>query len=160
MYPRFYGRGLPAFVDHAWGRGEAPGFRVRAALPCADVLVARDSLPSTPFPGAVLYIDHEAGLGPGRDAGRLDVVLEKYKVIYLGKQVNIKIARYKQVNIKENRTDKQTRWSTWGSWSRRRRRPAPPARARHARQAAASAPRSLSNNHDNNDKNYDNNDML
>ncbi|CAK0823014.1 unnamed protein product, partial [Prorocentrum cordatum] len=81
---RFYGRGLPDFVEHVWGGGALPGFCVRPALPCADVLVVRDSLPGLPFPGALVYIDHEAGIGPGRDAGRLDAELQKYRVVYLG----------------------------------------------------------------------------
>merc|ERR1740129_2199589 len=81
---RFYGRGLPEFVTHVWGDSNVAGFRVRQALPCADVLVVRDSLPMLPFPGALVYIDHEAGIGLGRDAGRLDVVLAKYRVVYLG----------------------------------------------------------------------------
>lgn len=81
---RFHGRGLPAFAMHAFAEGRAPGFRVRPALPCADVLIVRDSLPTGPFPGALVYVDHEAGIGPGRDAGRLDVVLAQRRVVYLG----------------------------------------------------------------------------
>ncbi|CAE8596460.1 unnamed protein product, partial [Polarella glacialis] len=80
----FHGHGLPAFMSHVWADGQVPGFTVRHGLPCSDVLVVRDSLPSMPFPGALVYVDHEAGLGPGRDAGRLDVVLSRYRVVYLG----------------------------------------------------------------------------
>ena len=45
--------------------------RSARGLGCPDVLVARDSLPTMPFSGAIVYVDHEAGIGAGRDAGRM-----------------------------------------------------------------------------------------
>lgn len=79
---KFYGRGFGQFVHNAFGH--LPGFRVQDGLLCADVIVARDSLPPRPFLGTIVYLDHEAGLGPGRDAGRLDVLLAQHPVVYAG----------------------------------------------------------------------------
>ncbi|CAK9115003.1 unnamed protein product [Durusdinium trenchii] len=79
---QFHGYGLPAFTSHLWADSER--FKVHEGLSCPDVMVARDSLPSVPFLGAIVYVDHEAGIGPGRDAGRLAEVLAKYRVVYLG----------------------------------------------------------------------------
>lgn len=78
----FHGYGLPAFTSHMWA--DSDRFAVHPGDSCPDVMVARDSLPAVPFFGAVVYVDHEAGIGPGRDAGRLAEVLAKYRVVYLG----------------------------------------------------------------------------
>eukprot|EP00434_Breviolum_minutum_P003115 symbB.v1.2.002741.t2/scaffold146.1/size298692/22 len=78
----FHGYGLPSFTSHLWA--ESDNFEVHPGLSCPDLMVARDSLPAVPFLGAIIYVDHEAGIGPGRDAGKLSEVLAKYKVIYLG----------------------------------------------------------------------------
>lgn len=40
-------------------------------LSCPDVMVARDSLPSVPFLGAIVYVDHEAGARPSARAARV-----------------------------------------------------------------------------------------
>ncbi|CAE7898972.1 fucT [Symbiodinium necroappetens] len=79
---QFHGYGLPAFTSHLWA--DHRDFRVLEGIRCPDVLIARDSLPGMPFPGALVYVDHEAGIGPGRDAGTLAEVLGKYQIVYLG----------------------------------------------------------------------------
>ena len=35
-----------------------------SGIRCPDVLIARDSLPGMPFPGALVYVDHEASQDP------------------------------------------------------------------------------------------------
>ena len=35
-----------------------------SGIRCPDVLIARDSLPGMPFPGVLVYVDHEASRGP------------------------------------------------------------------------------------------------
>eukprot|EP00439_Symbiodinium_sp_Y106_P071575 s915_g12.t2 len=79
---QFHGYGLPAFTSHLWA--DHGDFHVLEGIRCPDVLIARDSLPGMPFPGALVYVDHEAGIGPGRDAGTLAEVLGKYQIVYLG----------------------------------------------------------------------------
>ncbi|CAE7615288.1 fucT [Symbiodinium natans] len=79
---QFHGYGLPAFTSHLWS--DHKDFHVLEGIRCPDVLTARDSLPGLPFPGSLVYVDHEAGIGPGRDAGNLAEVLGKYQIVYLG----------------------------------------------------------------------------